>query len=371
MKFTTKKPPIVSSPDKSYKRLLSLHIALIITSISAIFMNGFYNVPEEATYNLDQSFTVFGMLVVGAVVAFLVELLYALAEGDTSKFNSYRGFVDPINTGLLIALLLPITTPIYVLVLAVIVGTYVGKLVFGGRGYYIFNPALVGVLFVTISFGSQLVFDEGVVTPLQGLKQVFTEGASLNLVLKDLFIGNFAEISVGSTSIIALIVMFIYLTLTKVIDLRLAGSFLLTVIFMSFGIGFILFEFDPTNFAYIIVNLLTGLTLFGAIFLVSESVSTPTSRETKIIFGVTVGLLMMLFRTVSENVEGLIYAVLFGNMITPFINRTVKRSNTKSLRITIAVLAVVVIIATIAIGFMLQGRLIELQETVAMIGGMI
>ena len=80
---------------------------------------------------------------------------------------------------------------------------------------------------------------------------------------------------------------------------------------------------------------------------------------------------MMLFRTVSENVEGLIYALLFGNMITPFINRTVKRSNAKALRITVAVLTVVVLVATIAIGFMLQGRLIELQEAVAMIGGMI
>jgi electron transport complex protein RnfD len=376
MKFITKKPPIVSSPDKSYRRLLSLHIALIITSISAIFMNGFYNVPEDSFYNLDQSFTVFGMLLVGAIVAFLVELVYSLSEGDTTKFNSYRGFVDPINTGLLIALLLPITTPIYVLVLAVVIGTYVGKIVFGGRGYYIFNPALVGVLFATVSFSSQMGFAEGVVTPLQGLKSVFTEGTMQTLNLGDLLIGNFAEISIGSTSIIVLAILFVYLVSTKVIDLRLAGSFLVTVLVMSLGIGYILWAFDNGSaVGYVIVNFLTGLTLFGAVFLVSESVSTPTSRETKIIFGVVVGLLMMLFRTVSENVEGLIYAVLFGNMITPFINRTVKRSNQKSLRITLAVLVVVVLIATVAIGFMLQGQLIELQpvaeEAATMIGGMI
>jgi len=316
------------------------------------------------------------MLLVGAIVAFLVELVYSLSEGDTSKFNSYRGFVDPINTGLLIALLLPITTPIYVLVLAVVVGTYVGKIVFGGRGYYIFNPALVGVLFASVSFSSQMGFAEGIVTPLQGLKSVFTEGTMQTLNLGDLFIGNFAEISIGSTSIIVLAILFVYLISTRVIDLRLAGSFLLTVLVMSFGIGYILWAFDNGSaVGYVIVNFLTGLTLFGAVFLVSESVSTPTSRETKIIFGVVVGLLMMLFRTVSENFEGLIYAVLFGNMITPFINRTVKRSNPKSLRITIAVLAVVVLIATVAIGFMLQGQLIELQsaaeESLAMIGGMI
>jgi len=374
MKFITKKPPIVSSPDKSYKRLLSLHIALIITALSAIFMNGFYNIPEEATYNLDQSFTVFSMILVGAIVAFLVELVYSLSEGDTTKFNSYKGFVDPINTWFLIALLLPITTPIYVIILAVVVGTYFGKIVFGGRGYYIFNPALVGVLFATISFSAQLGFGEDVVTPLQGLKLVFTEGAMQEITLQSLLTGNFAEIAVGSTSIIVLIILFAYLTMTRVIDLRLSGSFLITVLVMSFGIGYILWAFDNGSaVGYMVVNLLTGLTLFGAVFLVSESVSSPTSRETKIIFGVIVGLLMMLFRTVSENVEGLIYAVLFGNMITPFINRTVKRSNPKVLRITIAVLVVVVAIATIAIGFMLQGQLIELQpaaETFTMIGGM-
>ncbi len=372
MKFITKKPPIISSPDKSYKRQLALHIALIIMALSAINANLFYNVPEDTWYNLDQAFTVFGMLVVGAGTAFIVELLYALSEGDTTKFKSYKAFVDPINTGLLIALLLPITTPTYVLVLAVVVGTYVGKLVFGGRGYYIFNPALVGVLFVTLSFGTQLAFPEGVVTPLQELKMVFTEGSMQTMTLLDYIFGNFPEIAIGSTSVIALIVMFIYLSITRGIDLRLSGSYLITVLVMSFGSGYILWAFDNQSaLSYVIVNLLTGLTLFGAVFIVPESISSPTSRETKIIYGVTIGLLMMLFRTVSENVEGLIYAVLFGNMITPFINRTVKRSNAKSLRITIVVLIVVVLVATVTIGFMLQGRLIELQEAVTMIGGMI
>jgi electron transport complex protein RnfD len=371
MNFITKKPPIVSSQEKSYKRLLSLHIALIVVSLSAIIMNGMYNLPEEAKFNLEQSFTAFGMILIGALVAIAVELFYSLSEGDTTKFNSYKGFVDPINTGLLIALLLPVTTPIYVLILAVVVGTYAGKLVFGGRGYYIFNPALVGVLFASISFSSKLVFAEGVVTPLQGLKAVFTDGVVQNISLQNLLIGNFAEISIGSTSIIILLVLLVYLTVTKVIDLRLTGSFLITVLVMSFGVGTILWAFDNgSNLAYVVVNFLTGLTLFGAVFLVSESVSTPTSRETKLIFGVTVGVLMMLFRTLSDNYEGLIFAVLFGNMITPFINRTVKRSNKKSLIITVSVLVVVVLIATVAIGFILQGNLIALQETVSSIGGM-
>jgi electron transport complex protein RnfD len=377
MKFVTKKPPIVNSQEKSLKRLLTLHIALIIISLSAILMNGFYNVADGEVFNLDQSFAVFGMIVIGAVTAFIVELLYALSEGDTSKFTSYRGFIDPLNTGILIALLLPATTPAFVLVLSVIIGTYAGKLVFGGRGYYIFNPALVGALFANASFASQLslgedVNGEAIITPLQGLKEVFTSGAMQTLELQDLLIGNYAEIAVGSTSVIVLLLLFVYLWLNKVVDLRLSGSFLLTVLFMSFGIGYILWAFDNGSaLNYMVVNTLTGLTLFGAVFLVSESVSTPTSRETKLIFGVTVAILMMLIRTVSDSVEGLVYAVLFGNMITPFINRTVRRSNQKTLWTTVAVLAVIVIGVTIAIGFVLQGRLIDVFQTeLGMMGGL-
>lgn len=369
MKFVTKKPPIIQSSDKSIKRAFSLHIAIIIISLSAIIMNGFYNVTDEMSFNLDQSFTVFGMLAIGAITAVIVELFYRLSEGDTTRFSSYAGFVDPLSTGLLIALLLPLNTPAYVLVLAVIIGTYAGKLIFGGYGYYIFNPVLVGVIFASLSFSSTIGVSG---TPLMLLKDVFG-GATLNtLVLKDLLIGNYAAIAVGSTSVITLIVLFIYLVIQKVIDLRLSGTFLLTVIFMSFGIGTILWAFEGgAMLSYVIVNTFTGLTMFAAVFLVSEPVSTPTSRETKIIFGVTVAVLMMMMRTLSENTEGIVFAVLFGNMITPFINRTVKRSTKSSLIKTLVAVAIVVVIATVTIGFILQGQLKEINNVASVIGGIL
>jgi electron transport complex protein RnfD len=366
MKFTTKKPPIVQSSAKTVKRTLSLHIALIIISLAAVVTNGLHG----EGFNLDQSFQTFGILAVGAIVAVIVELFYRLSEGDTSRFGSYEGFIDPINTGLLIALLLPITTPIYVLVLAVVVGTYAGKLVFGGFGYYIFNPALVGVIFVTISFSG--IFT-GLDTPLLMLKDVYEGGSfvfSDTFTFWDMVFGRYQEIAIGSTSVITLIILFIYLLVAKVVDLRTSGIYLLTVAFMSLGIGFILWEFtDFMSLFYILINMMTGLTLFAAVFLVSDPVSTPTSRETKIIFGVTVAVLMMMMRTLSDNSEGVVFAVLFGNMITPFINRTVKRSNKKALVKTIVGCAIFVVVITVALGFIIQGQIID--NAVAMVGGMI
>lgn len=369
MNFTTKKPPIVMNSQRTYKRSFTLLFALIAVGIAAIILKAFTVVPDDATYTaLDQAFKVFLMLVTGAFVSLIIELLYSLSEGTTNKFNSFKGFVDPINTGLIIALLLPTVTPIYVLVLAVAVGVYAGKIVFGGYGYYIFNPALVGVLFAKLSFSSQLaVFD----TPLMILKRALNgETFHLNNIT-ELIIGNYNALAIGTTSLALLVIVFAYLCVTRVIDLRISGTFLLTVLVMSFGIGFINFYVAGDMggvFDYTLINMITGLTMFAAVFLISEPVSSPTSRETKMIYAVVVAVLMMTVRTLGAETEGIVFAILFGNMITPFINRTVKRSNSKTLIRTSLYLVIIVLFITVFLGYILQNNL---SEVFAYIGGVL
>ena len=105
------------------------------------------------------------------------------------------------------------------------------------------------------------------------------------------------------------------------------------------------------------VNIITGLTMFAAVFVIAEPVSTPTSRETKIIYGAVVAILMMLVRVLGSNAEGLIFAVLFGNMITPFLNRTVTRSNNKTFIKTVVTTCILVVFVAVAIGLILQSNL--------------
>ncbi len=369
MKFITKKPPIVSNSQRTYKRSINLHFALIIVAIAAVVLKAYTKVPETVTYTaLDQSFKVFLMLAVGAFVSVIVELFYSLSEGTTNKFDSYKGFVDPINTGLIIALLLPTVTPIYVLILAVMIGVYVGKLVFGGYGYYIFNPALIGVIFANISFSSQLNVGD---TPLMLLKRALN-GETFNVTnMLEMFIGNYNALAIGTTSVVLLAVVFVYLLITKVIDIRISGTFLLTVLIMSFGIGFINFYVDGNMngvISYTVINMVAGFTMFAAVFLISESVSSPTSRETKMIYAVVVAVLMMLVRVLGHQAEGIVFAILFGNMITPFINRTVKRSDSKSFLKTSLILIFTVLFITVSLGFILQGKLVEIF---ASIGGIL
>jgi len=369
MNFTTKKPPIVMNSQRTYKRSFTLHFVLIVVAVAAIILKAFTVVPDDATYTaLDQAFKVFLMLVTGAFVSLIIELFYSLSEGTTNKFNNYKGFVDPINTGLLIALLLPTVTPIYVLVLAVAVGVYAGKIVFGGYGYYIFNPALVGVLFANLSFSSQLAVTD---TPLRLLKRALNGETFQINNLTELILGNYEALAIGTTSLILLVFAFAYLCVTRVIDLRISGTFLLTILVMSFGIGFINFYVSGDMsgvLGYTLINMITGFTMFAAVFLISEPVSSPTSRETKMIYAVVVAVLAMTVRTLGQETEGIIFAILFGNMITPFINRTVKRSNDKTLIKTSIYLVLAVLFITVFLGYILQNNL---SDVFTYIGGVL
>ncbi|MDC0558921.1 RnfABCDGE type electron transport complex subunit D [Candidatus Izimaplasma bacterium] len=359
MTFKTKKPPVRFSQQLSYKRQLNLHFAVIIVAVAAIFLKTFIPaLAGEETTAL--AFKVFLMLVTGVIVSLFVEIVYAIGEGTVEKFYSYKSYVDPINTGLLIALILPSITPIYVLVLAVIVGVFAGKLVYGGYGFYIFNPVLVGALFVMLSFSTQLeVFG----TPLQALKDAMV-GITTEIDFWPLIVGNYEAIAIGSAGLIILLLAFIYLCVTRVVDLRISGVFLLAISLISFIIGY----FNGFVFDYILLNLITGLTMFGAVFLISESVSSPTSRETKIIYATVVAVLTMMVRVLGTYNEGVIFAILFGNMLTPFINRTVKRSNNKTLIKTVVFSVLAVVSVGVILGLILHNRI---EEANAFVGGVL
>ncbi len=364
MEFTTKKPPIKTNQGRSYKKQLVLHISILIVSLAAIFTRAFVPVLEGEEWSPDLLFKSFLMLAVGVAVSVLIELIYSLSEGTAQEFTQYKRLVDPINTGLLIALLLPSVTPIYVLVLAVAIGVYAGKIVFGGYGYYIFNPVLVGVLFAQLSFAGQIAV-EG--TPLLQLKDGLTSAFRPDIL--SLLTGNYEAVAIGSTAAILLVLLFFYLAINKVVDLRSSGVFVLSIVLISLGIGFV--NFDVAGMlTYASVNLLTGLTLFGAVFLVSETISSPTSREAKIIYAVVIAVITMAVRVLGDEPEGVVFAILFGNMITPFLNRTVKRSN-KATYIRTAVISFVIVVFTgLLFGFILQGELLQIFNATAFMGGL-
>lgn len=231
-------------------------------------------------------------------------------------------------TGILLALNLPSTTPWWVVFIGAVVAIGVGKMTFGGLGQNLFNPALVGRVFLLISFPTYMTDwtrPEGFVggnldaltgaTPLGAVKEGGIAAVdSLNYM--DMLFYNIGG-SAGELSAIALIIGFIYLLARKVIKPYITLSILLTVVLFSD----IFWIIDPTKYTDPLFNLLTGGLLLGSIFMATDYVTSPMSKWGGVIFGVGIGIITMLIRYFGAYPEGVSFAILIMNAVVPLINK--------------------------------------------------
>ena len=239
-----------------------------------------------------------------------------------------------VITGLLLALNVPINTPWWGLVIGSIVAIGVAKMTFGGLGQNLFNPALVGRVFLLISFPVIMTdwstpestfgfaFD-GVsgATPLGIVKEGLAQGMTLSQIYAE---HNFSYSqmlftrigSAGEISAIALLLGFVYLLVRRVIRPHITLSIWGTVIVFS-GI---LWLCNPEQFTDPIFNLLTGGMLLGSIFMATDYVTSPMEPKGMIIFGVGIGIITILIREFGAYPEGISFAILIMNATVPLIN---------------------------------------------------
>ena len=246
------------------------------------------------------------------------EYLFARFRGRAASLNDFSTAV----TGVILALSLPATAPWYVGLIAGVVAVGIGKMVFGGLGMNIFNPAMVGRAFVMIAFAANLAASgyldtaSGVdilsqATPLNAFKQ---DGTSTSLSL--LFWGT-TNGSMGETSALACLLGGIYLCVRRVASWEIPAS-VLAAVFLIGGLANLADLGTQWTVAH---HLLGGSLLFGAFFIATDPVSSPLSPKGKWIFGAGIGALVMLLRLFSGYPEGVMFAVLLMNALTPLINR--------------------------------------------------
>jgi len=224
-------------------------------------------------------------------------------------------------TGLLLALILPPALPLSVAFLGSVVAILVGKQLFGGLGQNIFNPALVGRAFLIASFPTLLTswtepYTLDAVTSASPLalwkfNHVFTK-------LSHLFLGDIPG-SLGETSALALIIGGLYLIGRKIADWRAPLGMLIGVSVLA-GILSIL---NPQN-GSILFHLFAGGIMLGAFFMVTDPVTSPTTRKGRFIFGFLIGVMVMVIRKWGGLPEGVMYSILFMNAFVPLINRLTK-----------------------------------------------
>ena len=237
-------------------------------------------------------------------------------------------------TGILLALNLPSTTPWWVVLIGAIVAIGVAKMTFGGLGQNVFNPALVGRVFLLISFPTYMthwVQPQGLfgvdavtgATPLGVIKEGLMQGASV----PDLMAAHgysysqmlFANIggSAGEACAIALLVGFVYLLVRKVIKPWITLSILGTVAVFSA----IFWLANPMQFTDPLFNLLTGGLILGSCFMATDYVTSPMTTKGGIIFGIGIGFITLMIRYFGSYPEGVSFAILIMNSVVPLLNK--------------------------------------------------
>lgn len=236
-----------------------------------------------------------------------------------------------ILTGVLLAFNLPAGLPWWLVVLGSVVAIGIGKMAFGGLGNNIFNPALVGRVFLLISYPAQMttwvkpqlgMAADAVTTatPL-GLMKGILHGADVSQVQStlDLALG-LDPGSMGETSAIALLIGFVYLLVRKVITWHTPVAIIATVAAVS-GITHAL---NPALYPTPLFHLATGGLMLGAVFMATDYVTSPITAKGQLIYGFFIGLLTILIRLFGAYPEGMSFAILIMNAFTPLINTFVK-----------------------------------------------
>ena len=223
------------------------------------------------------------------------------------------GDMSAVVTGLLLALNLPVSAPLWIGIVGGAFAIMVVKMMFGGLGQNFMNPALAARCFLLISFPSLMTdftCDAYLgATPLASLKA----GESVNVY--NMIIGKTAG-TIGETSMVAIVLGAVLLMLIGIIDIKIPGSYILTfVIFIGLFGGH---GFDPY---YLSAHLAGGGLMLGAFFMATDYVTRPVTRAGQVIFGIILGLLTGIFRVFGASAEGVSYAIIIGNLLVPLITR--------------------------------------------------
>ena len=310
--------PHIHSKDSTRSLMLDVVIALLPATLCSF---AFYGWRE--------------ILVVAVSVASCVLLEWAITKYLLKK-PSTIGDLSAVITGLLLALNLPYTTPWWVVFIGAVVAIGVAKMSFGGLGQSIWNPALVGRVFLLVSFPTYMTnwtmprgwFGTDAVsgpTPLGTIQEGLLQGASVQDLTaaydyKSLLLANIGGSS-GEVVALALLAGFVYLCIRRVIKPWITLSIFATVALTAL----VFWGINPARFTDPVFNLLTGGLILGACFMATDYVTSPMSLWGGVVFGVGIGFLTMMIRYFGSYPEGVSFAILIMNSVVPLLNRWFKQ----------------------------------------------
>ncbi len=311
--FHVSASPHTRNPITTRNIMFDVVIALIPASLF-----GIYNFGLRALL----------VIAVTIIACSLTEYLYC----KLMKKPKAQGDYSDVVTGLLLALNLPVSIPLWIAALGGIFAILVVKMLYGGLGQNFMNPALAARVFLLISFPARMtsfaiekvaspgikdylqygaVTLDGVsgATPLEALRA----GESIDLM--KMFFGNIGG-TIGETSVVAILLGAAYLLIRRVISLRIPLAYIVTFVIFVF-----LFGSNGHDANYLMAQVFGGGLMLGAFFMATDYVTSPITPVGKIVFGVCLGLLTGIFRMFGGSAEGVSFAIIFCNMLVPLIEK--------------------------------------------------
>ena len=322
-----------TAPHLRRKATVTRMMADVLIALAPTLIFAFVVYPVQAAINLVISL----FIMIGAEFVYVGLRNMMPKDGQKHSFKekfeySYKGkysinnVLTPAITAVIFTLVIPPGAPIYAVIIGALVGIIFGKLVFGGLGSNIFNPAAVGMLFAKLCFGSQYITyvptwfyqipDVAVgATPLA----MINGGAFSHITeypLLDLFIGRIPG-TLGEVYKITILIGLVYLLIRRSIDWRIVVSYLGTFLVLMLVAGLSIYGLDknvnPLYFA--VYNLLSGGVLFGAVFMLTDPVTSPINSPSRIMFGMVAAIVTVFIRLFAALPEGVGFSILIANMV--------------------------------------------------------
>lgn len=361
MKFIKESSPHIRRKDSAWRMMLDVIIALLPTFIfSAVIF------PLNTLVN----FLVSGIIMCLAEFVFIGLTHMMPKDGEIHTFKekfdyAYKGrfqlvnFMSPLVSALIYTLITPSGAPIYSVIVGALIGIILGKLVFGGLGNNIFNPAAVGMVAAKLSFGTNygkyLALPEwftGVPSTEIGgtlLGNIGTNGyESINNVnFLDMFLGKMPG-TLGEVYTITILIGLIYLIIRRTIDFRILFSYFGTFLVMMIFAGICIHSILPSVgvFKFTLFELLSGGVIFGGVFMFTDPATSPITKPSRIMFGMIGAVLTVLIRLFGALPEGVAISLLIANMFAPVLDFP-KWSSTKYTYKNVLAMALIFVVPTI------------------------
>jgi len=365
MELVTQKSPLVKSRNSHTLKSAIYLSGLLVLLITSLLIRVFTIEAPGGVHSNIGVFTVGNILMISvasAATAAIIECIYNFSNHQEHK---PVGYISSISIGLTVALLMPLASRVYPAIIATIVAVYLGKLIYGGDGHAVFNPAALGVGFASISWLGEAVAKIadyiGAEYPLTSITNLINgTGKSIAISTTDLLVGTYSDVAIGVSSAIVLLAVLVIFIATKVADWKLSVTYIVSCALIT-TIALAMNKWEIAGVGgtdFLIANLCSGMLLFTATFLFCDTGSTPSIREAKFIIATLVAVMTMAIRFIGTYTDanmyilfcGELFALLIGNMLSPLINGIYKQSNKKTLLVSLAVCVVLVVVAGIGFG---------------------